>query len=189
MTEPSLTITEYRNNAIYEVYQAPIYSTDPRQWSALEFLNALSEHPNAEFNFADWKEQRGYPLIHATALTLEYVASQTSRIVTALSDLQQTFYVIPTQENATLFLFPLEQPVKSYRTIRRAASLIAEYLEADGLTPNSYLPSHRFKLRPDLPIHYREGELLRAETMLKEATGILTKIERFSVNNSVKMTE
>ena len=183
MTEPSLTITEYRNNAIYEVYQAPIYSTDPRQWSALEFLNALSEHPNAEFNFADWKEQRGYPLIHATALTLEYAAAQTSRIVTALSDLQQTFYMVPTQangQNTTLFLFPLEEPVKSYRTIRRAASLIAEYLEADGLTPNSYLPSHRFKLRPDLPIHYREAELLNVDEMVIEGRGLMTQIERFS---------
>ena len=182
MPEPSLTITEYRNNAIYEVYQAPIYSTDPRQWSALEFLNALSEHPNAEFNFADWKEQRGYPLIHATALTLEYAAARTSRIVTALSDLQQTFYMVPTQangQNTTLFLFPLEEPVKSYRTIRRAASLIAEYLEADGLTPDCLLPRHCFKMRPDLPIHYREGELLNATVMMKLGSGILTNPRRF----------
>lgn len=181
LNEPFLTISEFQGGNLLDWYQAPIESLAPYQWSALEFLNSLSKH-DSTFNFAHWNERRSLSLLYTTALTLEYDAIHTTRIVTSLSDMETAFYVVPTRTkaNSTLFLFPLEKPCRSARAAKRCASLIAEYLDTPNLSPKSYQPDYRFRLRPDLPIHFRDGTLLNTKTMIAEAQGVVAQIERFS---------
>lgn len=178
MTDPFLTISEFQGPDLVDWYQAPIETQEPGQWTALEFLNSLSKH-DSTFNFAHWNERRSLSLLYTTALTLEYNQVHTHKIVTSLSDMETAFYVVPTRINTTLFLFPLEKPCRSARAARRCAALIAEYLDTPDLSPKSYQPEYRFQLRPDLPIHFRDGTLLNTKAMMAEAQGVVAQIERY----------
>lgn len=89
--------------------------------------------------------------------------------------------MIPTQSDGLscyAFLFPTAE-LASYVEAKRSAQLIAQYVEVDGLTPNSHLPSFQFQIRNDLPTHFHDGQLLNTQSTVELGQSILTKIRAF----------
>lgn len=192
MTLPAITVSEYQSDKIVGYHSAPLYPAFPGDYDALEMLEKLSStKPTSTFGVSEWMTDTPTYGTHdgASAILMEYDARHASKVAATLTDLEHTFLMIPTLSgglNCYAFLFPTLH-LATFREARRVSTLIIQYVETNGLTPNSYLPTYHFKMRNDLPIHLIEGVgLINAKQTVEVGASILTKTKGYERKNPHK---
>ncbi|ALR21886.1 hypothetical protein ATN00_17910 [Sphingobium baderi] len=179
---PAITLSEFQNGKIIGYHLAPLYGDNPGDFDALQLIEQLAA-TSSTFGTSEWRTANALTRHHdgCSAVTLEYDATKALKVATRLTDAERAFLMIPTQSDGLscyAFLFPTLDFAK-YADAKRCAQLIAQYVEVDGLTPNSHLPSFQFRIRHDLPTHFHDGALLNAQSTVELGQMLLTKIRSF----------
>lgn len=179
---PAITLSEFQNGKIIGYHSAPLYGDNPGDFDALQLIERLSA-TGSTYGTSEWRLAIPLTRHHdgCSAVTLEYEATKARNVAARLTDAERAFLMIPTQSgglNCYAFLFPTLNLAR-YADAKRCAQLIAQYVEVDGLTPNSHLPSFQFQIRNDLPTHFHDGALLNAQSTVELGRMILTRIRIF----------
>lgn len=179
---PAITLSEFQSGKIIGYHSAPLYGDNPGDFDALQLIEQLAA-TGSTFGTSEWRTANALTRHHdgCSAVTLEYDATRALKVATRLTDAERAFLMIPTQSdglNCYAFLFPTAE-LATYRKAIRCAQLIAQYVEVDGLTPNSHFPSFQFQIRNDLPTHFHDGALLNAQSTVELGQMILTRITTF----------
>lgn len=178
----AITLSEFQNGKIVQYHSAPLYGDNPGDFDALQLIERLAT-TSSTFGTSEWRKAKALTRHHdgCSAVTLEYEAAKAHQVALRLTDAERAFLMIPTQSdglNCYAFLFPT-MDLASYTDAKRCAQLIAQYVEVDGLTPNSHLPTFQFQIRNDLPTHFHDGALINAQSTVELGQAILTKIRAF----------
>lgn len=158
-----LTATSYATPE--DVLSAPISNDDPAGYDFFTVLETYQQHQTEGgfkdlFSFSRWVGGHDEDHHEGTSLiTLEYREDAAQKVRDMLPELGLACYEIDTQNGRSktvLFAFPVAEPLDHTETTR-AASLIAEMLEATGLKRHSFLYTYFWRFRHNGSITFHEG--------------------------------
>jgi hypothetical protein len=169
-----------------DTHHAPIATSDEEAYDFLTLIRTHGEHQSEcglkhLFSFSEWDGGHDeWCHVGASCVTLEYKLAAAQAVRDMLPELGLAAYEIETKagrSDAVLFAFPCKEALGSI-DVTRAASLIAEALECDGLIKSSFLYTYFFRFRHNGTVRFHEGSLV-SKAFLQSASKVFVKIEKW----------
>jgi hypothetical protein len=181
-----LTATSYATPE--DTFTAPLENSDPEGYDFSTLLNTFGEQQTQGgfrdyFSFSEWLG--GHDEDHhegTSCVTLEYGEASAQKVRDMLPELGFACYEIETRNGSSdtvLFAFPVAERL-DHQDTTRAASLIAEMLEAPGLKKHSFLYTYFWRFRHGGSITYHQGKpFSRNVITAANDAGIYVQIKRW----------